>query len=396
MEPLFKIVNFAQSSYVILEGERKSPNFFIIKDGRVSIKRDFPVPGEKPVETLGPGDFFGVVAAMSQYPQIESAVAVTNLTLIAVQHSRFGELIQKNAPLAMKIIRSFSKKLRDMDRGQSGTKSPSSGSGSPESLNILFSMAENYFSQGNTESAVYLYQSYIKYLPQGQYVVQAKQKLKTLGRPIELPAVTGTNRNYSQGQMVFCEGEPGEDLFILQRGKVKISKMINGNEVILNIMKPGDIFGEMALLDNKPRSASAVAMENVDILSINKQNFESMTVNQPQLMSRIITLLSERVWNAYKKISNSLIEDMNGRMADMLMTIAERNRVKIGPRESYDFQLGMLEFLQMLGLSDRDTGAFLRFTTIYKFIKLDREVIVCTDMSLLDRTVHQLREKRKG
>ncbi|MDX1961027.1 MAG: cyclic nucleotide-binding domain-containing protein [Leptospiraceae bacterium] len=392
--PLFKLVNFSQGSYIILEGERKSPNFFIVKDGRVLVKRDFPVPGEKPSEVMNPGDFFGVVAAMSQYPQIESAVAQTNVTLIAVSYNRFGELIQKNAPLAMKIIRSFSKKLRDMDKAQTGSKNPPSNTSSD--LNILFNMAENYFNQGNIDSAVYLYQSYIKYQPEGEYIAQAKKKLKTLGRPEVGETTEGTNRSYQTGQMIFFEGEPGNDLFIVQKGKIKISKIINGNEVILNIMKTGDIFGEMALLDNKPRSASATASEDVDLLAINKTNFETMTVSQPQLMSKIITLLSERIWNAYKKIANSYLPDINARMADMLMTMAERNRVKIGPREFHDFKIGAVEFLQMLGLTDRDTGTILKFVTSNKFIRIDNDTIVCSDMALLDRMVHQMREKLKG
>ena len=116
---LFKIVTFTPGSYITLEGERKpSTQFFIIKEGKVNLKRTFPVANEKSSEVIGPGDFFGVISAMSQYPQIESAIAMSNVTLISVGQNRFGELIQKNAALAMKIIRFFSKKLREFDQGQ--------------------------------------------------------------------------------------------------------------------------------------------------------------------------------------------------------------------------------------------------------------------------------------
>jgi CRP/FNR family transcriptional regulator len=393
---LFKLVNFSQGSYIILEGERKSTQFYIIKEGKVNLIKDFPVAGEKPMEVLGSGDFFGVIAAMSQYPQIESAIALTNVTLIAVSHTRFGELIQKNSALAMKIIRYFSKKLRQFDEpaGRTAGK-PHIGPAGAHDLEILFNLAQFYFNQGNIDSAVYLYQSYLKYVLNGENKLLAEKQLKMLGKPLELETQTGTNRIYQPEQMIFCENEPGNDLFIVQRGKVRISKFIQNNDVILNIMKPGDVFGEMALLDNKPRSASATAMEQVEVIAINKQNFEMMVVSQPQLMTKIIILLSERIWNAYKKIANSQIPDINGRIGDMLMTVVERNRVKIAPRAMYTFDMGPLELLKMLGLSDREMGALSKFMGLYKFLKIDGENLVCTDLSLLDRMVHQTREHLK-
>ncbi len=394
---LYKLVNFIPGAFIILEGERKSTQFYIIKEGKVKLLRDFPVHGEPASEILGPGDFFGVIAAMSQYPQIESAVAVTNVVLIAVSYTRFGELIQKNAPLALKIIRYFSKKLRQFDEplGKVGGKVYTGGVQDPSVLNMLFTLAEFYFNQGSIETAVYLYQSYLKYAENGEYVDIAKKQLKMLGRGFELETKTGASRTYHPNEMIFCENEPGHDLFIVQRGRVKISKYINGNDLILNIMKPGDVFGEMALLDNKPRSASATAIEETELLAINKQNFENMTVSQPQLMTRIIVLLSERIWNAYKKVANSLLPDINARIADMLMMIVERNKVKIAPRSGFEFDIGPVELLKMLGLSDREMNAFAKFMGIYKFIKIEGDKIVCTDLSLLDRMVHQSREVLK-
>ena len=153
----------------------------------------------------------------------------------------------------------------------------------------------------------------------------------------------------------------------------------------------------MALLDNKPRSASAIAMEDVDLLAINKANFETMVQTQPQLMSKIITVLSERVWNAYKKIANAMIEDINGRIADMLLTLVEKNRVKIAPKADYNFQIGLFDLLKMLGLTDRDTNLIMKFMTNNKFIHLDGETLICSDLALLDRLVHYYKEgKRKN
>ncbi len=391
---LFKLASFSAGSYIILEGEKKaSSQFFIIKDGKVSLKKSLTFGNEIGNETLSSGDFFGVVSAMSQLPQIETAVALTNTNLISVSHNRFSELIQKNSALAMKIIRFFSKKLREFDQGQARVGASNSAT-AHEDLGLLYSMAENYFQQGNIESAVYLYQSYLKYSPLGECATKCKEKLKMLGRPIEFEQVSGSNRSYTLNQMIFSENEPGHDLFILQKGKVKITKIINGNDVILNIMKPGDIFGEMALLDNKPRSASAIANESVELMVINKSNFESMVQTQPQLMSKIVTVLSERVWNAYKKISNSMIEDMNGKIADTLLTQVEKTRTKIAPHTEFDFKLSIFDLLKMLNLTDRDTPVILKFISNNKFMRMDGENLVCVDLALLERLVHYHKEAK--
>ena len=112
----FNIVSFPQGSYIVVEGKKEAHNFYIIREGKVRVGRENPVVGEDPNQVLGPGDFFGVVAAMSQHPQIESAIALSNVSLIQVSYDHFGTLIQKNSPVAMKIIRYFSMKLRQFDQ----------------------------------------------------------------------------------------------------------------------------------------------------------------------------------------------------------------------------------------------------------------------------------------
>ncbi|MEM7182371.1 MAG: cyclic nucleotide-binding domain-containing protein [Spirochaetota bacterium] len=393
--PPFKLVPFAAGAYIVLEGEKKANSFYIIREGKVNLKRDYAAVGERSSQVLGPGDFFGVVAAMSQYPQIESAIAMSKCLLISVAYNRFGVLIQKNPVLAMKIIRYFSKRLREMNLSSRSDGGAESSITDSNSLAVLFDMAENYFNLGNIESAIYLYQSYIKYLPAGEYTAKCKEKLEMLNAPVEIKNESQeTHRNYPSNQMIFCENEPGNDMYIIQKGKIKITKMIEGRDITLGILKQGDIFGEMSLIDNKPRSASAITTEQVALLAINKKNFEGMVKTQPQLMTRIIVILSERVWDSYRKLANTMIKDVNGRIADMLLTLVEKSRVKVAPRANYDFQLNVVEFLKMMGLSDRDLGLFQKFTKANGFVRIDRGNIICSDLALLERLVYTYREER--
>lgn len=390
---IFSIVNYGPNSYIIVEGKKEAHNFYIIREGKVRVSRENPVVGEDPNHILGPGDFFGVVAAMSQHTQIETAISLTNVSLIVVAYDQFGILIQKSPAVAMNIIRFFSMKLRQFD---STITRLSFKNAVEEDPNELFHIGEYYFNQKNTKHASYAYQAYLNYLPNGQYSAQAKLRLQTLGMPIQREEVDYTkfNRFYRDNDMIFCEHEPGKELYIIQKGRVKISKIVNNNEVMLAVLNPGDIFGEMAILDNKPRSASAVAWGDVELLAINKANFEGMVKAQPQLATKLITLLSERIWTAYKQLANLMLKDPQGRIADTLLTLAEKNRVRIAPKQSYNFEIGTKDLLKMVGLTDpKDELLILDLISKNKFLRLDQGKISCVDLAELEKLVQFYRKK---
>nr|HPO50886.1 Crp/Fnr family transcriptional regulator [Spirochaetota bacterium] len=105
------VVNFTKNAYITIEGKFSNNCFYIIRTGNVLISRE----AQKETETLKPGDFFGVISAMSTHNHIETSQALTDVSLIMVQKDQFPLLIQKNNPVAMKIILSFSRKLRELD-----------------------------------------------------------------------------------------------------------------------------------------------------------------------------------------------------------------------------------------------------------------------------------------
>ncbi len=104
---------------------------------------------------------------------------------------------------------------------------------------------------------------------------------------------TEFTRNYPKNTMIFSEVMPGAELYIIQKGSVKITKVVNDSEVLLAVLKPGDIFGEMSLIEDKPRSASAIAYEDTQLLAVNKENFSRMVSTQPQIITRLTQILAE-------------------------------------------------------------------------------------------------------
>jgi len=354
-------VNFSKDSYIVVEGKANADRFFIIHKGKVRISKEVEVVEEEGGNILGPGDFFGVVSSMSSHSHIETARAVTDVVLISVQKEQYGELIQRNTPVAMKIILQFSKRLRYLDEALSRLTLKNTAEADPSHL---FTVAEHYIRQSQYNQAYYAYAKYIKYCPQGENVITAKERMAKIAIYVKgIKMEFGPdefNRIYQKNSMVFAEGEPGNELFIIQKGSVTIAKIVDENEVLLAVLKQGDIFGEMALLEAKPRNASAVAYEECQLLAVNRANFQKMISSQPQLIARLTTLLADRIWFIYKHLANSLITDTLGRMYDALLIQLEKNRITFNPYASYTFDFGPRELANMVGIPPRDANLLIR------------------------------------
>jgi CRP-like cAMP-binding protein len=166
-------------------------------------------------------------------------------------------------------------------------------------------------------------------------------------------------RTYQKDSMFFVEGEPGDELFVIQSGSVKITKIVSDNEVLLAVLKVGDIFGEMALLEGKPRAATVIAYEECKVMALSRGNFGQMIQTQSQLISRVTSLLADRIWLIYKQLANTYIANPLGRMYDALLIQLEKERVSFEGRTPYTFSFGQKELANMVGLSESESGPVL-------------------------------------
>ena len=350
---------YFKDAYIVIEGKPNTGCFFIIQQGRVRIFKERAVGGERD-ELLGPGDFFGVISTMSSQNHIDTAQALTDVVLIKVYKHQYVGLIQKSAPIAIKIIKQFSQRLRNLNQTLARLTLKNSSDDDPSHL---YNVAEYYYKQRQTAQAFYTFTKYVKYNPGGENLIFAKGRLAELAKHQESVktdyGAQETNRTYRKDAMIFAEGEPGNELFVIQKGSVKIAKIADNNEMLLAVLNAGDIFGEMAILEGKPRAASAIAYGDCQVMAINKANFELMTYSQPQLISRVTTLLSERLWLVYKQLVNAGIINPLGRMYDALVIQLEKNRIPLYVQAPYTFSFGPDELFNMVGLNRQQGRSLL-------------------------------------
>ncbi|MDR1059110.1 MAG: cyclic nucleotide-binding domain-containing protein [Treponema sp.] len=389
-------VNFKKDSYIVVEGKQDADRFFIIRQGKVRLSKEIEVVEEERGNILGPGDFFAVVSTMSSHSHIETAQALTDITLISVQRDQYSQLIQNNSPVAMKIILQFSKRLRYLDEALSRLTLKSTAE---NDLAHLFEVGEYYARQSQYNQAYYAYHQYVKYCAGGELVGTARERMMKIAPYVKHAKTSFApeefNRTYPKDSMLFSEGEPGDELFIIQKGSVKITKIVDNKEVLLAVLKNGDIFGEMALLEAKPRAASAVGYEGCVVLAVNRANFERMISSQPQIIARLTILFSERIWFVYKQLANTLITDPLGRMYDALLIQLEKNRVSLTASHLYLFDFGPTELINMVGLGKSDGGMVLRKFLENKKIQIQNDRICTLDISdILKQTEYYRKMQR--
>ena len=156
------IVNFNRNSYIIVEGKQKADYFYIIRSGKVRISKEVEVVEEEGGNILAPGDFFGVISTMSSHSHIETALALTDVSLISVAREQYGLLIERNTPVALKIIQSFSRKMRFLDEALTRLTFKNTASVDPSHL---FKVAEYYARQSQYNQAYYAYYRFLQNCP---------------------------------------------------------------------------------------------------------------------------------------------------------------------------------------------------------------------------------------
>ena len=394
--PQLSIISYAQGAYIIVEGKQDISKFFIIQRGTVEIASVSSSMIDGDVHQLGPGDFFGVVSAMSGHIQVETARAITDVLLVSVDRSQFEGLIQFNTPVAMKIIQQFSRRVRQLNH--SLTLITMQGKNDEEDNDILFKNAQYYQSRKELHKAFYCYKRYIECYPAARSTAKAAEILKSLeehNKPASFPMSNSFMRKYPKDNLLCAEGERGAEMYIIQSGTANITQIVNNSEVVLATLRPGDMFGEMALLESKPRSASAVALEDCIVMVVSKQNFESMAETKPQIIARLTQMLADRIWFSYKKLANSGIKDPVARFFDVLCLQMEKDKIPLEPFTAHIFNYNIDQFMKMANIPNVDKYNILTIIKKNQMLKIVMDKLVTSDVMEIVKLA-EFHKKRVG
>jgi CRP/FNR family transcriptional regulator, cyclic AMP receptor protein len=137
-------------------------------------------------------------------------------------------------------------------------------------------------------------------------------------------------RDFEAGTVLFEEGQPGDYMYVVQSGEIEIRRQVGETERVLAVLPPGEFFGEMAILNGRPRSATAVVRTTSRLLVIEGKTFEAMLRARPEIALRIIKSLATRLENANQHVELLLLPTPNHRVVQCLRHMAEEQMALAG------------------------------------------------------------------
>lgn len=180
-----------------------------------------------------------------------------------------------------------------------------------------------------------------------------------------------------RGATIFAKGDPGHSLYAVISGTVKISiSSPDGRNAILNMVGPGEVFGDMAVLSGQPRSADATANTNCEIYVIDRRDFLPFVRSQPALSMKFIELLCERLRRTSDQVEQVILRDLPGRLASALFGLAERRKLEL---ESQTIVITQQEISEMVGMTRESINKQLRAWASRGWVRLEHGAIVVLD-----------------
>jgi CRP/FNR family cyclic AMP-dependent transcriptional regulator len=184
-----------------------------------------------------------------------------------------------------------------------------------------------------------------------------------------------------RGATIFSKGDPGNSLIAVVTGTVKISiSSPDGRTAILNLIGPGEIVGEVALLDGQARTADAIANTNCEIFVIDRREFLPFVRSQPALAMKFIELLCARLRWTSDQVEEVILQDLPGRLASALIRLTERHKATQGGRA---IAITQQEISEMVGMSRESINKQLRAWATRNWVRLEHGAIVMLDVGPL-------------
>ena len=181
-------------------------------------------------------------------------------------------------------------------------------------------------------------------------------------------------KKINAGTTIFERGDPGTGLFAVCAGTVKISNhSADGKDAVFNLIKAGEIFGEIALLDGKPRTAEAVALSDCEVMVIDRRDFVPLVKSQPDMALKLIEVLCARLRRTSEQVEDVLFLDLPTRLAKTLMWLARRSGATA---QGLKIAITQREIGQIIGMSRESTNKQLREWEERKWLRLERGGIV--------------------
>ena len=198
-------------------------------------------------------------------------------------------------------------------------------------------------------------------------------------------------RRFRKGETVFHQGDPGDALFIMASGSVKV--VLPSDEgaepAIVAILGPGEFFGELAILDGAPHSATIVAVEPTETLVLRRDTFLGLIDTEPELRRALLSSLATEIRRLTGHVEDLHFLDLPGRLASRILRLAAGEQTDATGAVTIPWPYTQSELAGMIGGSRQSVNRLLADLADEGLVRIDREVLVVLDVDRLARTVER-------
>ncbi len=191
-------------------------------------------------------------------------------------------------------------------------------------------------------------------------------------------------RRYPEGQVLFSEGDPGDMLMVLEEGRVKVSRFTpGGQEVVLAVQEAPASFGELALIDGAPRSATITAQSAITIRMLPRTALMGLVQREPSVALALLRTLNQMVRDTNERLSDIVALDVPGRVAKWICTAADRKPQRAGAERTpvtIPLHVSQGELATQLGTTRVSVNKALKSFEGLGLIELGRDAIVINDL----------------
>src|SRR5260221_4487896 len=194
---------------------------------------------------------------------------------------------------------------------------------------------------------------------------------------------------YRHGEVIFHKASPGTGMMAVLAGQVRISApSADGREIVLNMINAGEIFGEIALLDGKDRTADAMAQTDFELLVIERRSFIPFLISNPEVALRLLAVLCDRLRRTTEQVEDMLFRDLPSRLAKKLLSLAAASGERSERGLRIATKLSQRELGAMVGMSRESVNKQLRQWQVEGIIASKQDCIMLAD----ERTLQSLAE----
>jgi CRP-like cAMP-binding protein len=201
-------------------------------------------------------------------------------------------------------------------------------------------------------------------------------------------------RTFQAGDLIFAEFEPEKTFYLIQSGRVELVKFIGGMEKTIDFLYPSDIFGEMAILEDFPRSATAIALDEVRLLEFNHKNFEILMSGNPPIALRLLRLFAKRIYESKRRFMILTLEDEQARIADVFLMLDETLPNINRSTMSREFKATIADIAHWAAMTTTQTKDILYHFESQRRLEIFTDRIKVKNINDFSRFVNSRRKKR--